>query len=74
VFIWVRLPDAVDTRELLKLAIEAEKVAFIPGSHFCVNGVAAVSDCMRLNFSHCAVELIEEGVARLARALKALSA
>jgi 2-aminoadipate transaminase len=70
VFIWVRLSKEVDTRELLELAIATERVAFIPGSHFCVNGTAKASDCMRLNFSHCSVDLIEEGIARLARVLK----
>lgn len=74
VFIWVRLSREVSTTELLKLAIETEKVAFIPGSHFCVNGSATASQCMRLNFSHCGVELIEEGIARLSRVLKTLLA
>jgi 2-aminoadipate transaminase len=67
-FLWARLPDSVDAEELLKLAIE-EKVAFVPGIAFYPSG----SDgrcCMRLNFSNAQPEMIQEGIARLGRAIK----
>lgn len=70
IFIWVELPGRVDTGELLKVAIETEQVAFIPGHAFSVNGDNAATNCMRLNFSHNSVERIEDGIERLARVLK----
>jgi len=69
-FLWVELPESVDASELLKLAVEEEKVAFIPGNAFGENGSVLGSNCMRLNFSHHGLDLIEEGIARLGRAVK----
>jgi DNA-binding transcriptional MocR family regulator len=51
-------------------AIEKERVAFIPGHAFGVRSDASYPPSMRLNFSHSAPERIEEGMPRLARALK----
>lgn len=70
VFMWVELPDAVDTGELLRAAVIDEKVAYIPGNVFCVNGTRLGSNCMRLNFTHCKPGQIEEGIARLGRVVK----
>jgi 2-aminoadipate transaminase len=70
VFCWVELPAEVDTGELLRVAIETEKVAFIPGFAFNASEHPCVRNTLRLNFSHSSVELIEEGIARLARILK----
>jgi len=69
-FIWVELPESVNASELLKLAVMEERVAFIPGNAFGVNGSVLGSNCMRLNFSHHSLDLIEEGIARLGRAVK----
>ena len=69
-FIWVELPESVNASELLKLAVMEERVAFIPGNAFGVNGGFLKSNCMRLNFSHHNPDLIEEGIARLGRAVK----
>lgn len=68
-FIWVELPESVNAGKLLKLAVEEEKVAFIPGNAFGMSGSTLKSNCMRLNFSHHGLELIEEGIARLGRAV-----
>src|ERR1043165_2899553 len=68
-FIWVELPEGIDTGELLKAAIETEQVAFIPGHAFCVGDGYRAANRMRLNFSNSSVERIEDGVRRLARAL-----
>jgi 2-aminoadipate transaminase len=69
-FLWVELPESVNASELLKLAVQEEKVAFIPGNAFGVNGSVLGSNCMRLNFSHHGVDLIEKGIARLGNAVK----
>ncbi|HET7231881.1 MAG TPA: PLP-dependent aminotransferase family protein [Longimicrobium sp.] len=70
VFVWVELPEGVDASELLRVAIEREGVVFFPGDAFAADGSRTGSHCMRLNFSHAAPGVIEEGIARLAKALK----
>ena len=70
VFVWVELPEAVDTYELLKAAVEVEQVAFIPGSAFYGGARAGEPRAMRLNFSNCTPERIGEGIRRLARILQ----
>ena len=67
-FIWVELPAGIKTSELLRSALEEEKVAFIPGYAFAVPG-CQVDNCLRLNFSNAPVDQIEEGVHRLAKAI-----
>jgi 2-aminoadipate transaminase len=69
-FIWVELPDSTDERVLLEYALQQEKVAFIPGHAFNVERHRNRTHSLRLNFTHCATDIIEQGVARLARALK----
>jgi 2-aminoadipate transaminase len=70
-FIWVTLPAEVDTAALLQTAIAEEQVAFIPGHAFAVPGCPVSGrNCLRLNFSNCTPEQIEDGIARLARVLQ----
>jgi 2-aminoadipate transaminase len=71
-FIWVKLPPEIDASALLKVAIEKERVAFIPGRAFCVNGTTQARSCLRLNFSNSPPDLIEKGIQRLARAVGSL--
>jgi 2-aminoadipate transaminase len=65
-FLWVRLPEHLDAREVLDDAL-AEKVAFVPGSAFYTDGRGL--NTMRLNFSNAEPELLREGIRRLARAI-----
>lgn len=65
-FLWLTLPAGVDSTALLRDALE-EKVAFVPGHAF--HPLGGGGNTMRLNFSHCPPEVIEEGVARLGRVL-----
>jgi 2-aminoadipate transaminase len=65
-FIWVRLPEGIDTWELLQEAVE-DNVAFVPGTAFYDDGSG--KNAMRLNFSTPAPEQIEEGIRRLAKVL-----
>lgn len=67
-FLWVQMPECLDADKLLKVAVE-EKVAFVPGRAFYPDGVDGHC-CMRLNFSFCQPEVIQEGIARLGRAIK----
>jgi len=72
VFVWVELPDHLNGGDLLKISMSREQVAFVPGAAFCSRQNNHGANCIRLNFSHSAPKLIDEGVRRLARALKAL--
>jgi 2-aminoadipate transaminase len=70
-FVWVELPAGMDTAQLLRRTVESEQVAFSPGIAFAAGGSHA-NHCLRLNFSFCPPEKIEEGVRRLARVLTAV--
>ncbi|MCK5112771.1 MAG: PLP-dependent aminotransferase family protein [Thermoplasmatales archaeon] len=61
-FAWVTLPEGIDT-EILFLDALKEKVAYVHGKAFCVDGSGGRS--MRLNFSYSSNEQIEEGMKRL---------
>lgn len=63
-FLWVTLPDFIDTDKLLLKAIE-RKVAFVAGSGFYSDNPE--HNAMRLNFSYPNHEQIEEGMKRLAQ-------
>lgn len=69
-FVWAGLPEGANALELLRLALETEKTAFIPGNAFCLPSNPCATNWMRLNFSHCPVEQLEEGIARLGRAIR----
>ncbi len=61
-YVWVSLPEWVDTRALLAAAVE-RRVAYVPGTAFYPDGRGA--DKMRLAFCHPTEDRIREGVARL---------
>lgn len=61
-FLWVTLPEYLDTAEILKEAV-ARKVAYVPGASFHPAGDG--QNTLRLNFSFCSPEKINEGIKRL---------
>lgn len=61
-FLWARMPDGIDTQELLTHASE-RRVAFVPGAPFWVN--ADVRNTMRLNFSNASEDKLVIGIERL---------
>jgi 2-aminoadipate transaminase len=69
-FIWVELPAEIDTVKLLRFAVDSQQVAFMPGSIFAIPGQSCSRNGIRLNFTHCPPERIEDGVARLAHVLQ----
>jgi 2-aminoadipate transaminase len=69
-FVWVELPETVDTAELLTVAVETERVAFMPGDIFAVPGLTSSRHGMRLNFTQSRPDQIEDGIARLGNALR----
>lgn len=66
-FIWVKVPECIDTDELSKEAIK-EKVAYVPGSSFYP--YREDKSHFRLNFSLPKLEQIELGIQRLGNLLK----
>ena len=66
-FVWVTLPEGIDTYPLLQPAIEAG-VVFIPGAAFSPGDEP--SNKLRLAFSAVATDKIREGVRRLAPVLE----
>ena len=66
-FVWVELPEFIDTTEMLAEAIN-KKVAFVPGRSFFVGGVGA--NFMRLAFCYPSEEDVREGIRRLGEVVK----
>ena len=63
-FLWVTLPDFIDTTDLLARALR-ENVAFVPGEAGYLDGRGRSS--MRLNFSGSGEEALREGVRRIGK-------
>jgi 2-aminoadipate transaminase len=66
-FLWAKLPEYIDTAEMLADAI-SEKVAYITGKAFFPD--RSGQNCIRLNFSYPNEEEIHEGIKRLAKVIK----
>ncbi len=67
-FIWVSFKNQVDTEKLLEFAIE-EKLVYLPGNSFCIDPEnKKFKDSIRLCFTFCNINQIEEGVSRLKKA------
>ena len=58
-FIWAELPNGMNALNLLSRAIE-QKVAYVPGTHFFVDG--GHENTLRLNFSNSTPAQIDEGM------------
>jgi 2-aminoadipate transaminase len=67
-FFWLELPDHMDAISLLPKAVQAG-MAFVPGSAFYA--AAPRKNTLRLSFVTVPPEKIEQGIAALARVLKA---
>jgi 2-aminoadipate transaminase len=65
-FVWLELPEEVDTADMLPEAIE-RGVAYVPGASFFVD--RSVTNTMRLNFSLPSEKDIDTGVERLAEVI-----
>ncbi len=67
-FLWVTLPEHLDTKDIFMTAIE-HNVAYVVGRPFhCDN---SGSNTMRLNYSFPSLEQIDQGIQQLAAAIKA---
>lgn len=66
-FLWVTLPEHLDSKEIFKAAVE-RNVAYVIGRPFhCDN---SGNNAMRLNYSFPSIDQIEEGIKLLAEAIK----
>ncbi len=68
-FLWVTLPEGISSLDLFDRALR-QKVAFVPGQAFFVDGSGR--NTLRLNYSSSDEAQIEEGIRRLADAIDAL--
>jgi 2-aminoadipate transaminase len=66
-FMWVEVPDHINTMELLEKAVE-KKVAYVPGTVFYPDETGL--NTMRLNFSNAQPDRIVEGMKRLGKVLQ----
>lgn len=67
-FLWVRLPENISADEMFEDAVNKDHVAYVIGSAFHCDGSG--QNTMRLNFSFATPEEIDEGIRRLAEAIK----
>ncbi|AIL33225.1 aminotransferase-like domain-containing protein [Basilea psittacipulmonis] len=68
-FLWVTLPENVDTTSLLKRSVEEKSVAYVPGEAFYTQAIKPKNN-MRLSFVTVSKEKIDEGIAGLGALLK----
>lgn len=68
IFLWVTLPEGVNTNDLLLKCVE-KKVAFVPGNSFMID-IEKPTNTFRLNYSTMSNENIEIGIQRIAEILK----
>jgi 2-aminoadipate transaminase len=67
-FVWVTLPEYVDTASMLPEALESG-VTYVPGDSFFPDGKTG-KNSMRINFSFASPEDIREGIRRLAEVIE----
>lgn len=67
-FVWITLPDYVDTGSMLAEALEAG-VTYCPGDSFYPDGKRG-KNCLRVNFSYESPENIAEAIRRLAAVIE----
>ena len=67
-FMWVELPEAIDVAELEKAAAQRD-VLFVKGTDFLLEGG---SNTLRLAYSGVTPEQIDEGITKLADAVRSL--
>jgi DNA-binding transcriptional MocR family regulator len=71
-FVWVTLPDTIDGAELLRRSVAEARVAFVPGEGFFPD--RSGTRYIRLSFSLNEPMRIEDGIARLGKLVRAMTA
>jgi 2-aminoadipate transaminase len=70
-FTWVELPVQIDTTAMLDEAVK-QKVAYMPGRMFFVEGQPIRNNCMRISFGGVTPEKIPIGMERLAKVISSI--
>jgi 2-aminoadipate transaminase len=68
-YVWLTCPEGVDT-VALSAAARAEKVAYVPGRPFYLEGAGVGANQIRLAYSRVADDVIDEGIRRIADVVK----
>ena len=68
-FVWLTLPEGIDGAELLAQSLRTERIAFVPGHAFFPDGNGR--NTIRLCFTLHDKAMMDEGIARLGRLLRA---
>ena len=71
-FVWLTLPKGVDGKALLEHAVQTHRVTFVPGGAFFADGSGG--NTIRLSYSLPKEVVIDQGVARLAGAMRDMMA
>ena len=66
-FLWITLPERIDTKEIFMTAVEHNVVYVVGRAFHCDN---SGGNTMRLNYSFPSIEQIEKGIKQLADAIK----
>ncbi|WBU61828.1 PLP-dependent aminotransferase family protein [Paracoccus albus] len=69
-FVWLTLPEGTDGAELLARSLKTERIAFVPGHAFHPDGSGR--NTIRLSFTLHDKAMVDEGIARLGRLLRAV--
>lgn len=64
-FVWVELPQKINTTKLLEGAVKNCGIAFVAGEGFFAEGNGKGSNCMRLSFGNTAPDVIRDAIKRL---------
>lgn len=67
-FVFLTLPSYLDARAMLPFAVREERVAYVSGQAFYVDGSG--HNTIRLAYSEASEEKIEEGIRRLSRVIR----
>ncbi|MGC4191762.1 MAG: PLP-dependent aminotransferase family protein [Thermomicrobiales bacterium] len=67
-FVWLTVPEGLDSRELVRDAIRNEGIVFVPGTSFFPDG--AGERHIRLNYTCSDDAVIDDGIARLGQLIR----
>ena len=68
-FVWVRLPEGLDSAALLARSVQEARVAFVPGNAFFADGTGR--NTLRLSFTLADERAVSDGIPRLASLVRA---
>lgn len=71
-FIWGRFLDNINTKDLFFHALQHHKVSFISSTDFDTYKKNKVENCLRLSFSYCREDKIEEGIIKIKQSIREL--